>query len=325
LVIQVDATNKPDTCKNYATKQYMAEPIIRFTANLSHHKRRPAPYELGISEEDGLAGPRGIAVDDKVNIYVLDTENGRIQKYNSDGKFVSSIVIDKGRLASASDFCIHKDGKIYILYGNNNEVRGYTQRGKLFFKARYRDPPQEWWQSRPNFIPFKIYVDKYENLYLGSARAVCPLVQSRKRVNLLELGEVIDGAPGSGGANDIIYSYKKTDDNRTVHITRKTINGEEKAPISIVSKDVITHVECLGRDSLGNLYLLFNKYKGEYKKYWREIQKIDGNGNLIALIDNLPRWVGLSSQRDLAIDNKGNIYHLIFSRQGGILIKWHKK
>lgn len=55
-------------------------------------------------------GPRGIAIDGAGNIFVADTNNGRIEKFSPSGAFVTSI----GKLESPNGIAIDRTGNIYV-------------------------------------------------------------------------------------------------------------------------------------------------------------------------------------------------------------------
>jgi tripartite motif-containing protein 2/3/tripartite motif-containing protein 71 len=60
-------------------------------------------------------GLQGVAVDDDDNILVVDTGNNRIQKFNSDGKFISAVVQDNLGFKSPLGIAIHPHSKkLYV-------------------------------------------------------------------------------------------------------------------------------------------------------------------------------------------------------------------
>ncbi len=59
----------------------------------------PGPYEFGFwsdgrVNDPEILKPSSMAVDTKGNIYILDAINNRIQKYDPDGKYIKSIIIE---------------------------------------------------------------------------------------------------------------------------------------------------------------------------------------------------------------------------------------
>lgn len=66
--------------------------------------------------------PYDVAIDEDDNVYVLDTGNQRIQKFNSDYEFVSSYLLTSGNFISDDDFSVSlavHNGKIAVLVENS--------------------------------------------------------------------------------------------------------------------------------------------------------------------------------------------------------------
>lgn len=74
-------------------------------------------------------GPWGIAVDDDGNIYVADTWNGRIQKFDSDFNFL--LEWGAGEFFGPRDVAIDSDGNVLIIDTGNNRIAKYTTAGEF--------------------------------------------------------------------------------------------------------------------------------------------------------------------------------------------------
>jgi sugar lactone lactonase YvrE len=71
-------------------------------------------------------GPRGIAIDGAGNIFVADTNNGRIEKFSPSGAFVTSI----GKLESPNGIAIDRAGNIYVAeIGSKHRVQKFGPDG----------------------------------------------------------------------------------------------------------------------------------------------------------------------------------------------------
>jgi DNA-binding beta-propeller fold protein YncE len=85
------------------------------------------------SGEAEFHGPNGIFIDEKNYIYVVDTGNHRIQKFNSAGKFVTQFGKNgeyEGELASPSD--ITQAGEfLYITDTDNNRIAVFDDSGNF--------------------------------------------------------------------------------------------------------------------------------------------------------------------------------------------------
>lgn len=105
-----------------------------------------------ILQEGGSAGkeigqldyPRGLAVDEKGNVYVADSKNHRIQVFESEtGKFLKKIggggTSDPGDLREPNDVSIFPDGRILAADTWNHRVQIYSPKGKFLHQVSPED------------------------------------------------------------------------------------------------------------------------------------------------------------------------------------------
>ena len=89
------------------------------------------------SGDGQLASPRGLAVDAEGNVWVADTENNRIQKFDAEGKYVSKFGTSgsgDGQLASPRGVAIDSEGNIWVADTGNNRIQKFDSKGKFLFK-----------------------------------------------------------------------------------------------------------------------------------------------------------------------------------------------
>jgi RHS repeat-associated protein len=80
-----------------------------------------------------LASPHGLAVDAEGNVWVADTENNRIEKFNAKGEYVSWFGAPgsgNGQLASPRGVAIDSEGNIWVADTANNRIQKFDSKGK---------------------------------------------------------------------------------------------------------------------------------------------------------------------------------------------------
>ena len=75
--------------------------------------------------------PTSIDADNAGNVYVLDTENYKIQKYTSNGTFVKEWNIQRRKILDLvpTDITSDNAGNVYVLDTDNDKIQKYTSDG----------------------------------------------------------------------------------------------------------------------------------------------------------------------------------------------------
>ena len=97
--------------------------------------------------------PFGVAVDGSGNVYVADTYNDRVQKFNSSGQFLTkwgSRGSGKGQFMKPSGIAIDRTGNIYVADSDNNRIQKFNSSGEV--QTAWGTPKKEetkkkkhWW------------------------------------------------------------------------------------------------------------------------------------------------------------------------------------
>jgi subtilisin family serine protease/sugar lactone lactonase YvrE len=77
--------------------------------------------------------PKGVAVDKEGNIWVADSENNRVQKFNSKGEFLmkfGTAGAGNGQFSKPQDIAFTSDGKLWVTDSGNARVQEFDATGK---------------------------------------------------------------------------------------------------------------------------------------------------------------------------------------------------
>jgi DNA-binding beta-propeller fold protein YncE len=109
--------------------------------------------------------PTMIAVDDKGNVYVSDTLNSRVQKFDSQGNFVTSF----GQLGTAwgefdkpKGVALDSFGNLYVVDSGWSNVQIFNPKGQVLIFFGGRGPVPGMMKN-----PISIAIDKQNRIYVG--------------------------------------------------------------------------------------------------------------------------------------------------------------
>lgn len=82
-----------------------------------------------------VSNPTDIATDNAGNVYVLDTENDKVQKFTTNGTFVKEWNIQRTKASELvlTDITADSEGNVYVLDAGSNRVQKFTTDG-IFVK-----------------------------------------------------------------------------------------------------------------------------------------------------------------------------------------------
>ena len=92
--------------------------------------------QFGVIDPGQFNHPQQIAVDDERNIYVADTNNSRIQKFTSDGEFLSSwgtYGIEDGKFKSPVGIAVYENN-VYVVDDNLGNIQKFDSNGNFILK-----------------------------------------------------------------------------------------------------------------------------------------------------------------------------------------------
>lgn len=293
------------------------------------------PGEFGLMEEEGRWGPESLAIDNQGNIYMLDSINKRIQKFNKEGKYMASINLDPHiRFRCPDDLCIDQVGNLYVLRKGfpGGIVRQYTQKGELVREYPISNEIGQVWN---------INVDESGNLFVeglegyvrtkkGAFRKVYQLgTKDKAHDPTQQLKNAKRGIPCEGG--EYRYEIGKREVGKRKYLSLIKIldrKGKLKREI-VVKRPAFWSIPTtfLGVDQTGHIYIEVQTFIGSFKKedLGFEVHKYDKRGNLLAKIEMPYAYItARAPYRPIAIDKFGNVYQLQLLEAGVSVIKWKK-
>ena len=245
------------------------------------------------------SSPQGIAIDSSGNTYVTDTNNNRIQKFDSSGTYITqwgSFGTGNGQFNYPRSMAIDSSGNAYVTDYQNNRIQKFDSSGAYITQ----------WGSQGSGSgefngPIGINIDTSNNVYVGDT-------ENHRIQKFDSSGTYITqwGSQGSGSGefnrpqgvaidsswniyvadydNDRIQKFDSSGTYITQWGSQGSGNGEFDGPISIAV------------DSSGNMYI------SEYHN--GRIQKLNSNGTYIT------QWSdGIGSfPLDISIDSSENVY-----------------
>jgi sugar lactone lactonase YvrE len=124
------------------------------------------------TDGDGqFSNPQGVAIDSSGNVYVADTWNHRIQKFNSSGGFMSkwgSLGSSDGQFSNPQGMAVDAQGNVYVADRNNNRIQKFNASGG--FITKWGSPGS----GDGQFIsPLGVAIDSSGNVYVADSGNNC--------------------------------------------------------------------------------------------------------------------------------------------------------
>lgn len=240
----------------------------------------------------------GVAIDSSRNVYVADSQNNRIQKFSSDGAFITkwgTSGFGDGEFNYPIGIAVDSSGNVYVADSGNNRIQKFTSDGSFITKlGNYGDGDGEF------CFPEGIVVDKFGNVYVADTynMRIQKFTSDGKFIAKWKTKNSVHrefSCMPSGVALDSHGNIYMTDlRNNLIQIL---------TPYGILIKEWETYRYSWGIavDKLGNVFSssIFNNY----------IQKFTSDGTVLATWGGYGSDDGeLSSPEGIAVDKSGNVY-----------------
>lgn len=249
--------------------------------------------------------PRGIAVDASGNIYVCDSYNNRVQKFNSSGTFITkwgsfSTTLD-GKFNYPNGIAVDSSGNVYVADGSNHRIQKFDSSGTFITK---------WGSSGSGdgqfSFPNGVVVDSSGNVYVADS--------TNNRVQKFDSNGTFITKWGSTGSGDGQFYYTRgiaVDASGYVYVSDQNNHRIQKFDSSGAFKTKwgssgtadgqFNRPLGVAVDASGNVFVA--------DEYNNRIQKFDSSGTFIT------KW-GSNGSGDsqfiypwgTAVDASGNVY-----------------
>jgi glucose/arabinose dehydrogenase len=161
----------------------------------------------GQGRDSRFNAPEGIAVDQQGNVYVVDTDNDRIQKFSANGTFIGELGrhgVQNGTFKNPEGIALDQQGNIYVVDTGNNRIEKFSSNFSGNFSANSPNGTYlaQWGKhgvepdSRFN-APEGIAVDRRGNVYVVDT--------GNNRIQKFSANGTFLGKFGSFGTNDTSF------------------------------------------------------------------------------------------------------------------------
>jgi DNA-binding beta-propeller fold protein YncE len=225
----------------------------------------------------GLGGPSGVAVDARLNIYVVDSGNGRVVKFGRNGGYLTQWA-SAGTLGIAVD----SNTNVYVA-GGSSTVYKYTSSGALLTSWDIGFPPYLF------FVASYVAVDNANNVYVSCGNGTYGAVRE-----FSSSGAIVNTFSATGGPFPFGIGLDKNHDVYAAYGTSVIEFANSGA--------VLTHWDAAARagvavDTNSNVYLVAST----------NVQKYSSSGVLLS------QWAGIApgaTGYGIAVDASGNYVYV---------------
>src|ERR671924_648670 len=270
----------------------------------------------GQGKDSRFNAPEGIALDQQGNVYVVDTDNDRIQKFSANGSFIGELGrhgVQNGTFKNPEGIALDQQSNIYVVDTGNNRIEKFSSNFSGNFSANSPNGTYlaEWGKhgvepdSRFN-APEGIAVDRRGNVYVVDT--------GNNRIQKFSANGSFIGKFGSFGTNDASFDAPEgiaVDRRGNVYVVDTGNNRIQKfsANGSFIGKfgsfgtndASFDAPEGIAVDRRGNVYVVDTGNS--------RIQKFSANGSFIGKFGSFgTNDASFDAPEGIALDQQGNVY-----------------
>jgi hypothetical protein len=280
-------------------------------------------FGLRTGREIEPLGPLTFALDEGGNIYVFDTVNRQVKKFNKEGGFEKNVVSN----VFGTAIFIDANENLYLLKGHS--VKQFSRNGDpvaSYEIAKDIDLIEGYGEGVFRDKEGKLYVNRIQTRYCigkptktemkaGLAISLFELLSPNKQV-----GSETFGMPGSEPNSYFAVEWLN---NHRASIKILDTAGITTKKISMETTDVFGGILFLGQDQQGAFYIETERITVDNYVHL-EIRKYSLKGDMLTKIEFSNDYF-TTVYKKIDIDNQGNIYHFLTTPNGVRLTKWEQK
>ena len=251
-----------------------------------------------------FASPTSVTLDSSGNIYVVDSANHRVQKFNSSGVYQSqfgSSGTGNGQFNTPRSIDFDSSGNIFVLDTANNRVQKFNSSGTYVSQFGSYGTGNSQFDN-----PTGIAIDASDNIYVADTFNSRVQKFNSSGTYVLQFGSAGSGGSGQfGGVYDVAV-----DSSGNVYVV-DSYNRVQKFNSSGVfqsqfgsagsSNGLLNTPTGIAVDTSGNIYVV------EYAN--NRVQKFNSSGTYVTKFGSSGSGVGnISNVYGLGLDTSGNVY-----------------
>jgi hypothetical protein len=304
IVIRDQANNAQSDSGSAGKETYVSQVIID-----APWGKDPGQFGIYEPDEGPNHGPFTFTISSQAEIFIYDSVNHRIQKFDSNGRFISVIPLT----ATGIEICVDPSGNVYLYHTSRvpQLIIQYDSKGNLL-----KEYPNLWDDEGMRvFGGAHIYCDKSGKLFLSyhsdSLKTYVFFQVGTTEINFLPEQQKATFRKGFVGTNTVVFDQEKN-----LQLRGNRFHLVDKSEKSIREYKPLVG-GFVGVDSLLNIYT----YRYDEKKDVEEMRKYSHEGDLVAEF-NVQTDDFVWTSRSHIVDEHGNIYVMSTSKEGLKIIKW---
>lgn len=284
------------------------------------------PGQIGIQyyRSSPPDGPQSFDVDERGNIYILDQANKRVNKYDANGKFVSSFSFPES--VAPMGIAVWKDGTVFLADERDQTVKKYDESGRLLLA--YNTAPGTSESGKVEFQADGVRIDRAGNVYAIGMGGLGQLVAAE--VGTVQAAHSRDAMSDKVKPDTALKEgrisgrFVREDKTLSAYIEMTRPTGQKQVlRINIGQLPVAGHPLEATPDGAVYLHTITQIVPGR-DGYNTWVVKFDKSGTLVGAA-LFPREFYTSTRRSAVVDEMGRIYYMQVLKDSIHVFRWETR